>query len=117
MDYMCIRTKKVKQLEDVAKLSSVQLVECDEYIRLAMCVEQYVSNPSDTHFDNLKDQLANCTNHFPKFNQSRQALIANLLNIGYMVKDTPKKEAEPPSDESVEPIQYKNNVVNLFPKK
>lgn len=115
---MCIRTRKVQQLEEVAKLSSIQLVECDEYIRLAMCVEQYVNDPSNTHFDNLKNQLSVCTNHFPNFNKSRQTLIATLLNIGYMVRDSEKKvEISEPIVTTEQPSAKNGNVVSLFPNK
>lgn len=120
MDYMCVRSKKVEQLQIAAKLSTVQLVECDEYIRLAMCVEQYINNPSDDQFQKLKAQLAICTEHFPTFNQSRQMLIATLLNTGHMIKDVPTEQPEPSIEEKSPPLQptvQKSNVVNIFSKK
>ncbi len=125
MDYMYIRTTKVRQLETAAKLSAVQLVECDEYIRLAMYVEQYIANPCDNLFDDIKEQLAICTKHFPTFNQSRQSLIANLLNIGYMVKDKNTTQIEQRSETKSEVIQTidqvnaekQENVYNIFSKK
>jgi hypothetical protein len=122
MDHMCIRTVKVKQLETAAKLSAVQLVECDEYIRLAMYVEQYIANPCDALFDDIKEQLAICTKQFPTFNQSRQSLIATLLHIGYMTKE--KVVTEPDKSPKKQPEEIKSinttkpdNVYNIFTKK
>ena len=124
MDHTCIRTVKLKQLETAAKLSAVQLVECDEYIRLAMCTEKYIANPCDELFNVLQEQLAICTNHFPKFNQSRQTLIATLLNVGYMTQDTKKPETIDKKALSTEPqieeqpiVHNTNNVYNIFTKK
>ncbi len=113
MDYTCIRTHKVSQLDVAAKLSTIQLIEGDEYIRLAMCVEQYIANPSNELFDGLTDQLSVCTAHFDTFYKTRQSLISTLVDLGYLIKN----EMIYSKSSTNLTIPIKNNIYNIFNKK
>lgn len=135
MDNICIKTSKFKQFEQAAKLSAVQVIEVDEYIKLAMYVEKYLTDPSDILFSQLQEQLHICTSHFPCFHQSRQSLVTILLQLGLikqdshnqpstnnsMIKDihTPNKETSSPTPSNPQDTTTKqpSNVIDIFTKK
>lgn len=130
MDHICTSTSKFNNLDNIAKLSAHHTVEIDEYIKLAIVVQQYISDPSDELFEKLKQQLQLCTVKFPKFNQTRQILVSILMSTGYLTRtnnsediniseSTTSQEVKTSSLSTVEETvsNTKNNVINIFTKK
>ncbi len=127
MDHICTSAAKFKKLSDIAQLSANQLVDVDEYVKLASIVQSYVNNPSDELFDKLTAQLQLCSIRVPTFSRVRHMLISLLMDMGYLTKSNPGQPEKQP-DNSVEnqpkeqepEISTPNiakNVYNIFTKK
>jgi len=126
MDNICVKTNKLRQLEQIGKLSANHLCESEEYVKLAMNVEHFLKTESPEVLEIIKKQLAICINKFPEFNQIKNNLMVELLGIGYLASnDTVKAEHIPTKEEilpttTTSPSQSnfsKSNIVSLFKNK
>ena len=126
MDNIILKTQKYELLRRAAALSALQLLEDNEYIKLAMCNEQYFANPTEELLEKMKVQLSVVLDKFPKFIQIRQSLVTVLLNTGHMTVDSPQSSSPTELQEVVEqeltvveepPKPIPNNVVSIFSKR
>lgn len=131
MDNIVVKTVKYRNLERTSHLSSLQLLEDNEYIKLAMCFEQYLANPVDEQLDIMKEQFSICKERFPNYVQIRQELVGLLMNLGYMKVDNQEQIKSNPNEPTMvfsdtelsssteEPIKSnkQTNVVSIFTKK
>lgn len=115
MDRKVIMLKDLQLLESIANLSAFITKETDDYIALAMTVEEYVKDPSADRFKIMHDTLMHCTTHFPKFRNARQMQITRLLANGNL--RIPNEGNEPELTHVEEPIVLPSNVIQLFGKK
>lgn len=119
MDHICVKTSEYRQLQHIAKLSTSQIFEVDSYIALAMIVEQYMNEPSSLLLQELEQQLEECKQKFPIFNQHRQMLVHSLLETQYLIMDEniDQNNNEIPLKQDVDNnSNSKDNVVNIFTK-
>lgn len=119
MDHICVKTSEYRQLQHIAKLSTSQIFEVDSYIALAMIVEQYMNEPSSVLLTKLEQQLEECKQKFPIFNQHRQMLVHSLLETQYLIMDEniDQNNNEIPLKQDVDNnSNSKDNVVNIFTK-
>lgn len=108
MDHTIIKTNKLATLDKIAGLSAVQLLEFNEYIRLATYMETYVAHPTDMQFNKVQQQLALCVSSFPRLLQTRQDLVAMLLSTGKM-KRRPKKQTPTNAATSADIISFERS--------
>ena len=84
-----------------------------------MFVEQYMNTNSIESFELVKQQLSICTSNFPNFNQMKNTLLMELMNIGYLSTNEP--ESTPDTSRPPQPHQTNqsqtNNIVNIFSKR
>ncbi len=124
MDNICIKTNKLRQLEQIGKLSANHLCESEEYVKLAMNVEHFLKTESPEVLEIIKKQLAICINKFPEFNQIKNNLMMELLDIGYLSSNDniePSKQSNiPPIDPPTTTLPTNNNssnIISLFKNK
>jgi hypothetical protein len=86
MDTTFIKTDKLNKLKTIGQLTAVNINNCEEFVKLASLIEQYINNPSTDLIDQLKSQLTQCSNIFPQYQSIIQSQINTLLELGYLSK-------------------------------
>ena len=121
MDHICVKTNRYRQLEQIGKLAAIHVVESEEYVKLAMFVEQYIHSNSTESLELIKSQMLNCINNFSDFNQTKNNLIMELLNINYLSTNREQDDSESLPPTTIPPTKSlpitPNKIVNLFNKK
>lgn len=100
--YFLTKYKKFKDLELVAHQSSQQLIYDNEYLKLAMRVEDLAKKPTDDNLAKLYVQLANCIVELPKMIDNRKLLLSNLIRLGIMI---PEQE--------IQQMHYIDNIIEF----
>lgn len=122
MDRKVVMLSELSKLQNIATLSAITVLEFDQFIKLAMTVEQYIQNQGQETFDEMCQSLGQCMVSFPRYHESRQALLTTLMDGGFIKivnkDDIGAAESEVEDDqpdETTEEIKpTKNNVINLF---
>lgn len=120
MDRTVIQVDKLNRLYNIANLSAALTVETDNYIRLAIAVEQYIKDPNQSTYDDVSNALETCGKRHPMFSGMREQMMSMLISNGNLRRmdthteepfEEPKTFASEPVQE--EPIVNKPTIVNL----
>lgn len=121
MDRKVVLLKDLQLLEHIASISAFITIETEQYLMLAMAVENYVNSPDATNFKIMHDVLQKCLTQYPKFNKARKLQIQRLVENGNLKKviNGDKDEVEVKESPLIpEKIPTDNGkIIPLFPSK
>lgn len=81
-DRMVVKLDKLARLNSIADVSARHMITSNDYIALAVAVEDYIVSPNDDKLDNMKKALNLCYSRLEEFNQERKFLTVWLHQNG-----------------------------------
>lgn len=113
MDHICVKTAKVKNLENIATASSILFVEFGKFTKLAESVQAYTDETNDKNFYAMVEDLEGCYRSFMELQVHLEILKDGLLMNKNLVAGEMPGFIEDKSEEKPENEEL-SNVVSLF---